>query len=229
MFSIILSLYINNNDMEQIFFSSANVDSVMQTLIMAFEANLFPQGSPARPTALAKKGDSDLLETSTGQPLVSAAFSVPPLHIPNAGDGPNARHSFKSELVLVRDPAVGTKKIMWWYGDDPREIPHNHPWDFRSGIISGGYTEERSWITNGILKSERRKYVAGTINEVPADVFHNVFDVLPNTVTYLDCGPAREGNEWGYLDGEKYQTWKDLTPANFLECFKGLNTHSGKK
>lgn len=170
---------------------------------------------------------NELTSTSIGNPLISNSFKAAPMHIPNAGDNANARHSYKSELVLVRDPNAGTKKILWWFDKDPRETPHNHPWNFRSGIISGGYVEERFWLNNGVVKKETRRYEAGMINEVPANVFHNVREVLPGTVTYLDCGPARKGNEWGYMDinDGKYIPFKDLTPGNFLECLRTLNPH----
>ena len=202
---------------EPVFFSQMNVNQVMHLLITAFERQLFPIGATPRPQTITQEGDANLTMTSSGQPLVANAFGVAPVHIPNAGDDDHARHSYKSELVLVRDPEVGTKKILWWYDKDPRNIPHNHPWDFRSGILYGGYTEERFWLSSGVVKKERKQYTAGMINEVPADVFHNVIDVLPGTATYLDCGPARVGNEWGYMDTSTgdYSTFKKLTPPNF--------------
>jgi len=167
--------------------------------------------------------------TSSGQSLEGEAFRIPPLHIPVCGDEANARHSYKSELTLVRDPDIGTKKLLWWHDKDPRDEPHNHPWDFRSAIISGGYTEERFWIDeDGKVQRDEVTYEAGQINVVPANVYHNVISVEPGTVTYLDCGPARTGNEWGYLDirNGEYITFKDLTPDNFLEMFQGLNPHT---
>ena len=58
-------------------------------------------------------------------------------------------------------------------------------------------------------------------------MFHNVVEVLPGTVTFLDCGRARAGNEWGYIDPQvwDYKSFKDLTPTNFLELFRELNPH----
>lgn len=207
-------------------FDKQDVTRAIHEVIALIESRLLPPTAPLRPRTILGSGDASIAETASGQSLAGAGLSIPPVHIPNAGDGPNARHSYKSELVLVRDPAVTTKKILWWYDKDPRDTPHNHPWDFRSAILSGGYTEERFWLSKGVLHKERLQHREGSINVVPADVFHNVVEVEPNTVTYLDCGPARAGNEWGYLtDTGVYVPFKDLTPKNFLETFRELNPH----
>lgn len=70
-------------------------------------------------------------------PLQAEHLMTPPLHIPD-GKG----EAFKTELVLERSEER-TVKIQWWYADDPRKDPHNHPWSFQSEILSGGYTEDR--------------------------------------------------------------------------------------
>jgi quercetin dioxygenase-like cupin family protein len=213
-------------------FSPNDVSRVLDDLLGAIDSRLF-YSAPPRPAALADEPGQKATHatTSSGQSLTGAAFQVPPVHIPNAGEGAFARHSYKSELVLVRDPNVGTKKLLWWYDKDPRSAPHNHPWDFRSAILSGGYVEERFWIEDGKLRHEVCEWGAGDVNVVPANVYHNVVSVQKSTITFLDCGPARAGNEWGYLNTEtlEHRTFKDLTPKNFLEMFQTINPHLIKK
>lgn len=218
--------------MQQTYFADADIDDVMHLLTTLLESKVFPEGAPARPTASLGTGTSTATTTSLGLSLKSRPFGSPPIHVPNGGGGPNARHSFKSELTLLRDPQIGTKKILWWHGDDPRVTPHNHPWNFRSAILSGGYTEERYWLSRtGSIKRETLTFTAGMINEVPADVFHNVTRVLPGTVTYLDCGPAREGGAWGYMElGEgEYIPSTELVVSDLKDCFAALNPHLAKK
>jgi len=215
------------------FFTEKSVDEVLQALLSAFDSKVFVH-APERPNSISQEAQQQKTHntTASGQSLTAGAFAIPPVHIPNAGDGATARHSYKSELVLVRDPAIGTKKILWWYDKDPKLTPHNHPWDFRSAVLSGGYTEERFWLDkDGKLQTEVKEYVAGDVNVVPANMFHNVISVKPGTVTFLDCGPARTGNEWGYLNTTTlaYQTFKDLTPPNFFEIFQEVNPHLRKK
>lgn len=213
------------------FFAGSDIDDIMQVLITAIERKVFPEGAPVRPITDLGTGDSTQTTTSLGLAIKSRPFASAPIHVPNGGGGPKARHSFKSELSLFRDPAVGTKKILWWHSDDPRATPHNHPWDFRSAILQGGYTEQRYWLSGGRIKHETIKFVAGMINTVPGDVFHNVTEILPGTVTYMDCGPAREGNKWGYMElGEaEYIPSAELVVPDMQECFLALNPHLIKK
>lgn len=210
------------------YFDPSETSRILEDFVASIEARCFADG-PGIPNVVEREtvGEFDSKTTGSGQSLRSEAFLAPPVHIPNAGSGANARHSFKSELVLLRLPDQATRKILWWHAADPRTVPHNHPWDFRSAILSGGYTEERFRIDDGEIIREVVEYAAGDVNVVPADVFHNVIDVKPETVTFLDCGPARAGNEWGYLnpaDGE-YSDWKQHSPENFVELFKLLNAH----
>lgn len=201
---------------------------ILDALLAAIDARCFAD-APSIPEVIDREtiGDFNSKTTSSGQALESTPFSSPPIHIPNAGSGSNARHSYKSELSLVRNTETGTKKLLWWHAADPRSIPHNHPWAFRSAILSGGYTEERFSVDEGKIVRELIEYSAGAVNLVPANVFHNVIEVKPDTVTFLDCGPARPGNEWGYLDPTDgtYFDWKQQSPDNFLDLFKQLNAH----
>lgn len=218
----------NNNIKSEILFNPNANSEVLEDLLYSFQENCF-RDSPPIPNVIEREevGEFKSETTSSGASLNSKAFVSPPVHIPNSGEGEKARHSFKTELSLLRDPNVGTKKILRWHDADPRQLPHNHPWDFRSAILAGGYTEERFFLKDGIWVRELVEYEAGSVNIVPADVFHNVIDVQEGTVTFLDCGKARQGNEWGYLDVEEneYFDWKKESPTNFLEIFKSLNAH----
>ncbi len=191
-------------------------------------------GAPSGPS----ETDSEPVEvrstTSSGLPLTSALLAAPPVHIPDDGDG-----SYKTELVLERSPER-TVKILWWHADDPRPEPHNHPWDFTSEILHGGYTEDRYVAVDtgggGIQVAHTvHTYRAGDHNVVPrrlpdedprllCEVFHNVRDVLPGTVTRMTCGPAVPGNVWHYLrlpDGHLLSS----DDPSFIARFHRLNPH----
>lgn len=162
--------------------------------------------------------------TTGGQPLEASALETPPIHIPNGKGG-----AFKTELVLIRSKER-TEKILWWHEDDPRPEPHNHPWDFHSEIISGGYTETRYiLLDNATVEAETITYRQGDINELPTDVYHVVTDVQPNTTTRLTCGRASEGNEWGYIDIATGVHTSARDPkfkmADFLDRLREINPH----
>lgn len=160
--------------------------------------------------------------TTSGLPIQNKTLQQPPTHIPDGNGG-----CYKTELALVRTPEY-TEKIIWWYKDDPRKEPHNHPWDFVSSILSGGYTEDRWWIEDGVLQKITKAYRAGDENVVPSSVYHVVYDVQPGTVTNLKCGVASEGNAWGYLDLNTLEHIPAKGSPDFLEELWKINPHLRK-
>lgn len=138
------------------------------------------------------------MTTTGGFALTHALLSAPPIHIPNRDGFP-----FKTDLVLERDPAIRTVKLTWWHADDDRGDPHNHPWDFESTILFGGYTDESWWFgDDGTIKHATLVMRVGDVNKVSRRIFHRVTDVLLGTVTNMVTGPAQPDNEWGYLNIE---------------------------
>ena len=165
--------------------------------------------------------------TTGGQPLLAATLTTPPIHIPDGKGG-----AYKTELAVERSPEK-TVKILWWHADDPRPEPHNHPWPFKSEILSGGYSETRYWVEDGKVMVEEKTYRAGDINDMPVNVFHVVHDVQPKTVTRLTCGAAALNNEWGYIDKETgaYTSARDPQFADnqFIDKLREINPHMRPK
>lgn len=159
-----------------------------------------PEGDPNR--------NEELFTAASG--AATRVQVARPVHIPSfAGNDPAVFESFKTEVVLFDDPSRGTIKINFWSGADPRETPHNHPWEdadgiaFRSHIIRGGYTEVVTQPDGTVFE---RTYREGDINTVRTEDFHTVHSVLPDTVTLMICSPRREVVEgvprWGYRLGD---------------------------
>lgn len=160
--------------------------------------------------------------TTAGLPLLHAAFSKPPLHIPNRFGEP-----YKTELVEVRTDEQ-TIKWNFWHGPDDLRAPHNHPWDFEATIFHGGYTELRYWIHQSYadhfeVRSEEKRYKAGDVNVCTRDIFHLVTHVEPGTVTRMVCGPASKDNEWGYLNISTATYEKAEPDPAFLERLRANN------
>lgn len=169
-------------------------------------------------------------ETTAGLPLIQANLTAPPLHIPDGNGG-----AYKTELVLFRSPDR-SEKINWWHGPDPRRDPHNHPWPFRSTILSGALTMTLwrfDWLACEWWQ-ETVSYSAGATYDMPADVFHTVDSVEPGTVTHMQCGPlsyphdthvfrAEARGEWGYLVGGVYEPAKP--DPDFRAQLAAINPH----
>ena len=158
--------------------------------------------------------------TLGGLQAISGHLQSPPVHIPDGHGG-----AYKTELALLRSPER-TEKIIWWYADDPRPEPHNHPWDFVSTILGGGYSERRWWYdVDGVLRQSEHTYRAGDTNTVPANVFHVVYDIQPNTVTHLVCGQASENNIWGYLSLDTFAYADAERDPEFVNLIRAINPH----
>ena len=72
-------------------------------------------------------------------------------------------------------------------GDEP--VMHDHPWDFESQILLGGYTE---MTATGVV--ERR---VGDVFSKRATDLHYILSVLPNTWTRITTG--RKSRDWGFV------------------------------
>jgi hypothetical protein len=129
----------------------------------------------------------------------------------------------RTELVIERG-ADKTIKMHWWHKADAQDTPpHNHPWDFHSEIIAGGYTEQVWWVENGVIHDEQRSYAVGDTNHNTVDTYHLVVDVIPGTVTRMITGKATEGNAWGWLDLHSGKQIPAELDPNFMDKLKHLN------
>lgn len=84
------------------------------------------------------------------------------------------------------------------YKHDDNLNLHNHPWPARSLVLWGGYYETR-WVKKpGEVSPVYFRHVRrGTINRLPANVFHRIHRVEPNTWTLFFHG--KRLRDWGFL------------------------------
>lgn len=91
-----------------------------------------------------------------------------------------------------------------FYRPDEDEHLHDHPWDFWSLIIKGGYKEQ---TPNGERKVRRFSLV-----KRKAEDAHKVIDLDGITRSIVFTGPRRR--QWGYnvdgkfLTNKEYRRWK---------------------
>lgn len=123
-------------------------------------------------------------------------------------------------------------------------MPHTHPWHFNAYPLTGGYrqdvyTVERPQLLSGIEAPldvvdvgnvrlrPRVSVVAGTRNEMPLDVAHEVVEVEPGTLSLMVCGPGRKDG-WGYIDpdsGLYIPVTKSPIEPSFKAALYALNPH----
>ncbi|MEU4804370.1 hypothetical protein [Actinosynnema sp. NPDC023587] len=133
---------------------------------------------------------------------------------------------YKAELVVSRT-AGWTAKCNLWLAPDRRggEVakPHNHPWDFHSVTLGGLLVEDRVVLVDGEpVHSTGVEHRVGDVNRFGREVFHEVIDLEPRTLTLMMCGPGM--NHWGYLDQQGRYSRAEL-PAGFRARLRELNPH----
>ena len=87
--------------------------------------------------------------------------------------------------------------------DDGRDL-HNHPWDFSTKILSGGYLEEFDGIAP-------HRVFAGEYRSRWHSTFHRIAAVDPETWTLVTTGPRI--NDWGFLVDGRFVPWREYLKA----------------
>lgn len=87
--------------------------------------------------------------------------------------------------------------------DEGRDL-HNHPWDARTFILRGEYTEAyqtANWV-------EYRTHAEGETSKVPSTLFHRIVAVPPEGVYTLFI-TWRKTQTWGFLVQGEFVPYKD--------------------
>ena len=118
-----------------------------------------------------------------------------------AEDGVGFRSSSSRLLHFIAEP-------------DADGALHDHPWDFATHILSGGYVEElpgfgwdpASWA--GPRLTRRVRHGVGAVISHNATDLHRIASVEPDTWTLVNTG--RHVRAWGFHPPG--QAWKGFTP-----------------
>lgn len=94
--------------------------------------------------------------------------------------------------------AASSCLLHWIVRPDPNGAFHDHPWDFQSVVVSGGYREERRessdndapWLVD--LHGPTRGLIVRSASDL-----HRIVEVLGATWTLVTTGPRVR--EWGFV------------------------------
>jgi hypothetical protein len=101
--------------------------------------------------------------------------------------------------------------VHWIMTPDTDRDPHDHPWNFFSFILRGGYTE-RLWETTtwpaGRTESQRISYIRRwnrfTLHRMPRHLAHKIISADTGLVTVI-------------LTGRRQGSWGFWTPGGFID------------
>jgi hypothetical protein len=84
---------------------------------------------------------------------------------------------------------------------------HDHPWDFTTKILAGGYTEQVEDYGEDGVSACSCLFTHRPCDEARhmAEHTHRIASVLPGTYTLVKTGPARR--TWGFWVSERLTKW----------------------
>lgn len=83
---------------------------------------------------------------------------------------------------------------------------HDHPWSFKSHILSGGYVEVIH--DHNRVQEVSQRHVSGSVLHRSSDFMHFISHVEPNTWTLVVTGPRIK--EWGFYVATEWMHFKDF-------------------
>lgn len=96
---------------------------------------------------------------------------------------------------------LGGIMIHWFHHPDPQRDLHDHPVNFWSFVVRGGYAEERG------PSAQLRFHTAPAINKVRATDLHRIVALLDRTVTVVLYGSKQR--DWGFHTDNGWVPWRE--------------------
>lgn len=135
---------------------------------------------------MSNKGErvNDVVRTS-GRWVRPQVLHIPPLY----GTDP-----YITRFILFRTPLFGVYVHKIWTDDGERDF-HNHPRQFWSLILRGGYIEE---VTTGPEAPRERDWHAGSVHKMELEHYHSITMLIRKpSWSLLLVGRFRQ--EWGFM------------------------------
>lgn len=127
--------------------------------------------------------------------------------------------TYLDRLRIVQTPYFGVY-LHWIHEPDSDRDPHDHPWNFGSFILKGGYTE-RVWEEPALgtqdYKGYRRKWGQFSWHKMDTVSAHKIEQISKPLVTLVLVG--RRTRNWGfwqqtdYPSQARFVTWQNYENA----------------
>lgn len=134
-------------------------------------------------------------------------------------DIPDARdinRVYLRRLRVLQTPRFAIYLHFIYLPDEDRD-PHDHPFNFWSFVVRGGYSE-RLWRIGSIPKpwqARTKTWRAGSLHRMGIDQSHMIDSLLPGTITLVLAG--RKQKDWGFWTQHGYVSWRDYNRAKYDE------------
>lgn len=122
--------------------------------------------------------------------------------------------NYLTRLRVIQTPWFGVYLHDLYEPDSDRD-PHDHPWDFTSFIVKGGYLE-KVWPIPHILMdvSYKRRWNKYSWHKMTRDMAHRITSVDPGTRSLIFVG--KRTRNWGFFTEDGWMSWQDYEKAKGL-------------
>lgn len=126
---------------------------------------------------------------------------------------------YMKRFVVAKNKFFSIYIHEFWRSD--YDVHHDHPWDFLTYIIRGGYTEEVLKWNSGNLFPHKRKVKAGNFLIRNAEHIHRVI-IKEHSFPLTICVQGPKRRQWGFWKLEKEGEWKWTHWRPFLKVSEGF-------
>lgn len=116
---------------------------------------------------------------------------------------PSGERTYLKRLRIVQTPWFGLY-VHWIYLPDNDRDPHDHPWNFTSMVLRGGYTEVLHTSRDDCAMHEHRRW---SIHRMPTHLAHGIVRLQPRTITLIFTG--RRSRDWGFWTEDGWVPWRE--------------------
>jgi len=131
-------------------------------------------------------------------------------------DIPDARdisRVYLRRLRIIQTPWFGLL-LHFIYTPDLDQDPHDHPFNFISVILRGGYTERVfKHVREHDFSYVRRRHLRFGVNVMPVRYAHQIDDMAPHTTTLVFAG--RRQRDWGFWRADGWTFWKTYNKEKY--------------
>jgi hypothetical protein len=139
-------------------------------------------------------------------------------------DIPDARDEsqvYLRRLRILQTPKFAIYLHFIFLPDEDRD-PHDHPFNFWSFIIRGGYTERLWDIVPGAYKSTalrpaKKNWGVLSFHKMGQRQAHMISQLIPGTITLVFCGPKTGNGRWGFYTENGFVPWAKYNRQKYDE------------
>lgn len=121
--------------------------------------------------------------------------------------------TYLRRLRIVQTPWFALYLHFIFLPDDDRD-PHDHPWNFGSFVIRGGYSErlyDLGGEFGGVRLLGEKRHGRLSVHRMKMDKAHRITNIEPGLATLVFIGPRKR--DWGFWTEDGFVRWQKYDRA----------------